>query len=93
MQNITKGGKATNGGTKSSKRPTIITVDDKGRQRKWGPLSRVNAWRAGTFWEDMDRGVKVFIVEEDKKKEVDVEKRLEGGREWFWFKEKLPQPQ
>ena len=45
------------------------------------------------FWEDMDRGVKVFIVEEDKKKEVDVEKRLEGGRELFWFKEKLPKPQ
>ena len=37
--------------------------------------------------------MKVFIVEEDKKKEVDVEKRLEGGRELFWFKEKLPRPQ
>ena len=41
----------------------------------------------------MDRGVKVFIVEEDKRKEVDVEKRLEGGRERFWFREKVSQPQ
>ena len=44
-------------------------------------------------WEDMDREVNVFIVEEDKRKEVDVEKRLEGGREWFWFEENVNQPQ
>ena len=40
----------------------------------------------------MDREVKVFIVEEDKRKEVDVEKRLEGGRERFWFRENVSQP-
>ena len=82
----------TKGEAKARKKPTIVTIEESGRERKWGPLSRANAWRAGSFWEDMDREVKVFIVEEDKRKEVDVEKRLEGGREWFWFEEKVPQP-
>ena len=92
-QNTTNGGKVTKGEAKAREKPTIITVEENGRERKWGPLSRANAWRAGTFWEDMDREVKVFIVEEDKRKEVDVEKRLEGGRERFWFRENVSQPQ
>ena len=57
-------------------------IGDRSQKPTHGELAR--------FWEDMDRDVKVFIVEEDKRKEVDVEKRLEGGREWFWFEEKVP---
>ena len=79
-ENTTRGDKVTNGEAKARKKPTIATIEESGRERKWGPLSRANAWRAGTFWEDMDREVKVFIVEEDKRKEVDVEKRLGGGK-------------
>ena len=30
-------------------RPTIITVDGKGKEQEWGPLSRANAWKAGFF--------------------------------------------
>ena len=72
----------------------VITVDEKGRERKWGPLSGTTAWRAGSFWEDMKMTVKVFIQRGEERKEVGVEKRTQGGRKIFWFCEKpSPHPQ
>ena len=62
-----------------AKRPTIITVDENGLERKWGPLSGSSAWRAGSFWEEMDRKVKVFLEKDGKRDEVHVEKRIQGG--------------
>ena len=72
----------------------VVTVDDKGRERKWGLLSRTTTWRAGSFSEEMERTVKVFIQRDEERKEVSVEKRNQGGRKIFWFCEKpSPQPQ
>ena len=45
-------------------RTTIVTVEKSGKIRRWGPLSRTTAWRAGSFWENMDRDVTIFIVED-----------------------------
>ena len=73
--------------TKKEKRPTITTVDDKGKVRTWGPLSRNNALRVGCYWEDMCRGVRVYIGKDRKRKEVEVEVMVEGGREAYWLKE------
>ena len=73
-------------------RPMIITVDENGREKKWGLLSRSSAWRAGSFWEEMDRTVKVFLERDRKRDEVHVEMRIQGGRMVFWFEEKIPQP-
>ena len=72
---------------KKEKRPSITTVDDKGKVRKWGPLSRNNAMRVGCYWEDMGRGVRVYIEKDWKRKEVEVEVMVEGGREAYWLKE------
>ena len=77
--------------TKAAKRPTIITVDGDGREKTWGPLSRSAAWRAGSFWEEMDGTVKVFLEKDGKRNGVHVEKRIQGGRICFWFDEKTPQ--
>ena len=30
-----------------AKSPIIITIDESGEERNWGPLSKANAWRAG----------------------------------------------
>ena len=57
-------------------------------KREWGPLSRTTAWRAGRFWEDMERPVKVFIQKADKRTPVEVEERIEVGRKRLWFEEK-----
>ena len=78
--------------TKATKRPTIITVDGDGRERTWGPLSRSSAWRAGSFWEELDRKVKVFLEKDGNRAEVHVEKRIQGGRIGFWFDERSAQP-
>ena len=75
-----------------AKRPTIITVDENGLEKKWGPLSGSSAWRAGSFWEEMDRKVKVFLEKDGKRNEVHVEKRIQGGRICFWFDENIAQP-
>ena len=87
----------TNGGNKKSEdrnqRPTVITVEENGRERKWGVLARSTAWRAGSFWEDMDRTPKVFLEKDGNRNEVQVEKRLRGGRACFWFVENLQQHQ
>ena len=32
-------------------RPTVVTVDESGQEKKWGPLSRASAWKAGSYWE------------------------------------------
>ena len=42
-------------------RPTIITAEKSGNERRWGLLSRANAWRAGCFVEDMDGDARVFL--------------------------------
>ena len=78
---------------KTEKRPLIVTVEEGGRERTWGPLSRTTAWRAGCFWQDMQGAAKVFIKKDVKMNEVEVEVRVEGGRERFWFNEKNDRPQ
>ena len=56
----------TKGEAKARKNPTIVTIEENGGERKRGRLSKANAWRSGTFWEDMDREVKVFIEEDGR---------------------------
>ena len=48
--------------------------------------------RAGRYWEDMDREVKVFLDKNGEKKEVDVEKRIERGKPRFLLIEKPTHP-
>ena len=72
-------------------RPTIVTVDGEGREERWGPLSRDNALRAGSFWENMRGQVSVFLEKDEKRKEVEVEKRMGQGETSFWFIEKKPE--
>ena len=80
--------------TQKGPKPIIITMDEKGKERKWGPLSRTTAWRAGSFLEDMEGKVKVFIQKGETKSEVTVEERIQCGRKLFWLVEKpAPQPQ
>ena len=74
------------------KRPMVVTVDDKGRERKWGPLSRATAWKAGSYWEELGE-VKVFFEVNGEKTEMDVEKLVGKGGPRFWFKEKPEPPQ
>ena len=76
---------------RKSKRPIVITVDEKGRERRWGPLTRTTVRRAGTFWEKKEGTAKVFIETGGEKKEAEVEKRNERGRPRFWIEEKNPQ--
>ena len=75
------------------KRPTLVTVEESGRSRTWGPLSRTISWRVGCFWEEMQGAAKVFIKKDGKMDEVQVVKMIEGGRERFWFEEKKDRPQ
>ena len=78
--------------TEAARGPTIITVDENGREKTWGRLSGSSARRAGSFWEEMDRKVKVFLEKDGKRNEVHVEKRIQGGRICFWFDENIAQP-
>ena len=71
----------------------IVTVEEDGRTRTWGQLSRTTSWRVGCFWEEMQEAVKIFIKRDGKMDEVEVVKRIEGGKERFWFEEKKDQPQ
>ena len=48
-------------GEKKAKWSVIVTVDEDGHERKWGPLSRNAAWRAGRFWEGRRGTVKVLL--------------------------------
>ena len=64
-------------------RPIIVTTEKGGRERRWGPLSRANAWRAGCFVERRKGDVQVFLEKDGVKKEVQAVKRLQGGRDVF----------
>ena len=61
----------------------IVTVDGDGHERKWGLLSRNTAWKTGGFWEDRRGAVKVFLEKGETRKEVDVVKPVDEGREKF----------
>ena len=67
-------------------------MDKGGQERKWGPLSRASAWKAGCFYE-MRGDAKVYLEKDGKRAEVGVEKRVGKGGPRFWFKEKKPEPQ
>ena len=56
-------------------------------------LSGANALRAGCYWEDMDRTVKVYLEKDQKRTEVLVERTVKGGMRRYWFKEKNVQNQ
>ena len=64
-------------------------MEANGRERRWGALSRAAAWRAGTFWEDMEGDVRVYIERDSERKEVEVEKRIEDGKD-FGLKRRIP---
>ena len=74
-----------------TKRPIIITVEENGHERRWGLLSESNAWRAGSFWWEMEEKVKVFLEKDGTRKEVEVLKRFDRGREKVWLKERRPE--
>ena len=86
----TDGGRTGKAGEKS---PTVLTVDKDGRERKWRPLSRFTAWRAGSYWEDMAGYAKIFLEKDAERNEVNAEKFVGKGGPRFWFDEKKPQPQ
>ena len=69
----TNGGKAARREVKIPQRPTIITIEKSGLVRKWGPLSRANAWRAGCYWEEMGGDAKIYLEKGQKRTEVAVE--------------------
>ena len=66
-------------------------MDEKGRERRWGPLTRTTVRRAGSFWEKKDGTAKVFIEKGGERREAEVERRTERGRPRFWIEEKSPQ--
>ena len=68
-------------------------MDKGGKERKWGPLSRATAWKAGSYWEEMKGDAKVYLEKDGKRVEVGVEKRVGKGGPRFWFIEKKPEPQ
>ena len=80
IQRDTKGGKGGDAEQRKTKGPNIVTVEANGRERRWGAHSRASAWRAGTFWEDMEGEVRVYIEKDSERKEMEVEKRIEGGK-------------
>ena len=86
----TDGGRSGKAAEKKS--PTVVTVDKDGQERKWGPLSRASAWKAGCYWEKTKGDVKVYLEKDGKRAEVGVEKRVGKGGPRFWFKEKKPEP-
>ena len=60
----------------------------KAKERSWGPLSRTNALRAGSFCEDMNGDLEVFLDANRRRNEAEVEKLVERGRARFVLKEK-----
>ena len=72
--------------------PTVVTVDESGGERKWGPLSRASAWKAGSYWEEKKGDAKVFLEKGGERKEMSVEKLAGKQGPRFWFREK-PDPQ
>ena len=78
---------------KTEKRPLVVTVEEGGRERTWGPLSRIAVWRAGCFWQDMQGAAKVFIKKKTgrwMRSKLSLESNTE---ERFWFNQKKDQPQ
>ena len=84
------------GKTGDNPKPMVITVEQrwgKGEiEKRWGPLSRTTAWRAGSFWEESNGSVKVFLDKDGKRAEVQVEKLVGKGGPRFWFSKKTPEP-
>ena len=70
--------------------PTVVTVDKRGHERKWGPLSRASAWKAGCFYVESKGDAKVYLEKDGARKDVDVEKRVAKGGPMVWFKDKKP---
>ena len=71
--------------------PIVITMEKSGKEKKWGPLSRTAAWKAGCFWEEKG-DVKVFLEKGGEKKEVSVEKLVGEDGPRFWFQDRKPDP-
>ena len=42
-----------------------------------GPLSQASAWKAGSYWEEMEGDEKIFLEKNGEKTEMNVEKLLE----------------
>ena len=40
----------------------------------------------------MEGTMRVYIEKDSERKEMEVEKRIEGGKERFWFEERKSQP-
>ena len=59
-----------------------------GERKKLGQLSRAKTWRMGSFWEDMNGDMKVFLDKDPERKESEDEKVVEDGRARFLIKEK-----
>ena len=76
-----KQAKAKGGRTpkQTKERPAIITVDESGEVRNWGPLSKANASRAGSYWEDMDRKIQALLEKDNTRRAVQVEKKDRRG--------------
>ena len=77
-------------GKKGAKWPIVVTVNKSGEEKKWGPLSRNMAWKAGCFWEESKGAAMVFLEKSGEKKEVSVEKLVGKDGPRFWFKDKKP---
>ena len=89
----TKRRRETSRKTEGYTKPTIITVEQRwgrGEIKKWGPLSKTTAWRAGSFWEESICSIKVFLDKDGRRVEVVVEKLVGKGGPRFWFSEKTP---
>ena len=80
------------GKQEAAERPTIIIVDEGGAERNWGPLSKANAWRAGSYLEDMNGQVLVFLEKDGTRMEVQAEKRIHGERSGSGSKKRANSP-
>ena len=56
-----------------------------------GPISRATAWKVGCFFEDLDCRARVLIEKDERRQEVQMEKRIVGWKQRFWIEEKKPQ--
>ena len=56
------------------------------------PLSKTNAWRAGSFLEDLDGEALVFIEKDGERTAFEVEKLIGRENELYWLREKKGSP-